>query len=308
MNDQVLTGILPVAPTVFRDDEELDLDGQQRIVDFLVDARADGVCVLANYSEQFSLTDEERVRVVDATLARAEGRLPVVVAASHFSARVAAERARQAEAAGASMVMLMPPFFGVTMSVPEGLVLEYFKRVADGLSIDIMIQDAPLSTTPLSVHTLAAIAREVPQVRYAKVEVPRAAEKIRQVIAAAGSDLPGVFDGEEGVTAIPDLEAGAVGTMSSCLVPEVLGEVVRLARSGELRAATARWEEILPLIHYENRQAGLVAAKAVLQAGGVIRSDRVRAPLAPLPEATRAALLELAARHQPLALTWGAEN
>jgi dihydrodipicolinate synthase/N-acetylneuraminate lyase len=263
------------------------------------------VCILANYSEQFSLTDEERVRVIDATLSRAQGRLPVVVATSHYSARVAAERSRQAEAAGASMVMLMPPFFGATMRVRERELLEYFRRVADGLSIDIMIQDAPLSTTPLSVQTLAAIAREVPQVRYAKVEVPRAAEKIRELIAAAGPDLPGVFDGEEGVTAIPDLEAGAVGTMSSCLIPEVLGEVVRLARSGDLRGATARWEEILPLIHYENRQAGLLAAKVVLQADGVIRSDRVRAPLAPLPPATRAGLLELAARHRPLALTWG---
>ena len=42
MNDDILTGILPVAPTVFTDDEDLDLDGQRRVVDFLVDAEADG--------------------------------------------------------------------------------------------------------------------------------------------------------------------------------------------------------------------------------------------------------------------------
>ncbi|WP_158866232.1 dihydrodipicolinate synthase family protein [Leifsonia sp. AG29] len=305
MSHGILTGILPVAPTVFHDNEDLDLEGQGRVVDFLVDAHADGVCILANYSEQFSLTDRERDQIIDVTMARADGRIPVIVTASHYSARIAAERARRAEAAGARMVMLMPPFFGATMRVPESALVEYFQRVADGLAIDIMIQDAPMSTTPLSVDALAAIAREVPQVRYAKVEVARAAEKIRRLIAAAGADLPGVFDGEEGVTAIPDLEAGALGTMSSCLVPEVLGEVVRLAAAGEWGTAKVKWESILPLIHYENRQAGLAAAKVVLKAGGVIASDRTRAPFDPVPHASRAGLLELARRHQPLALTWG---
>ena len=305
MNDDILTGILPVAPTVFTDDEDLDLDGQRRVVDFLVDAEADGVCILANYSEQFSLTDEERDRVIDATVAQAAGRLPVAVTVSHFSARIAAQRARHAESAGAQLVMLMPPFFGATMRVPEAAVLEYFKRVADGLTIDIMIQDAPLSTTPLSVDLLAALAREVPQVRYAKIEVPRAADKIRSLRAAAGATLPGVFDGEEGVTAIPDLEAGAVGTMSSCLAPELLGEVVRRYRAGEVARATAVWESILPLIHYENRQCGLLAAKVVLAEGGVIASDRVRGPLEPLGEPVRRSLLELARRVEPLALRWG---
>ncbi|WP_210507173.1 dihydrodipicolinate synthase family protein [Naasia sp. SYSU D00057] len=304
MNDDILTGVLPVAPTVFHDDEDLDLEGQRRVVDFLSDARASGVCILANYSEQFSLTDEERAQIIAATVSQADGRIPVVVTTSHYSARIAAQRSRQAQDAGAQMVMLMPPFFGATMRVPEASLLEYFKRVADGLSIDIMIQDAPMSTTPLSVETLTVLAREVPQIRYAKIEVPRAAQKIRNLVASAGDHLPGVFDGEEGVTAIPDLHAGAVGTMSSCLVPEVLGDVVRLFLAGEVDRATARWETVLPLIHFENRQAGLAAAKVVLRAGGVIASDRTRAPFDPVPEATRRGLLELAARHQPLALTW----
>jgi dihydrodipicolinate synthase/N-acetylneuraminate lyase len=304
MNDPILTGVLPVAPTVFHENEDLDLEGQRRIVDFLVDARADGVCILANYSEQFSLTDDERNRIVDATVSQADGRIPVVVTASHYSARVAAERARQAEAAGAQLVMLMPPFFGATMSVPEHSVLEYFKRVTDGLSIDLMIQDAPLSTTPMSVQLLARLATEVPRIRYAKIEMPRASEKIRSLISSAGAELPGVFDGEEGVTAIPDLHAGAVGTMSSCLVPEVLGDVVRLFRSGQVEAATTKWEAVLPLIHFENRQCGLTASKVLLAAGGVIASDRVREPLSPPSPATRKELLDLARRFDPLVLNW----
>jgi len=300
----VITGIIPVAPTVFAENEDLDLAGQARVVDFLVDARVDGICILANYSEQFSLDDSERAAILDTTMAAAAGRVPIMVTTSHYSARIARERCRAAEAAGAAIVMLMPPFFGATMSVGENDVLEYFKVVTDGLGIDVMIQDAPLSTTPVSASLIVRLAQEIPQVRYAKIETPRAANKIR-TIAAAAPDFPGLFDGEESVTLIPDLHAGAVGTMSSSLVPEVLGDVVREFRSGLVEEATRRWETLLPLIHFENRQCGLAATKVLMKEGGVIASDRLRRPFPAVPDATRAELLAIARRHDPLVLSWG---
>ena len=71
------------------------------------------------------------------------------------------------------------------------------------------------------------------------------------------------------------------------------------------REALDRYERWLPLINYENRQCGLLAAKALMKEGGVIRSDAPRQPLLPLHPATRAGLLEIAATVQPLALRWG---
>jgi dihydrodipicolinate synthase/N-acetylneuraminate lyase len=300
----ILSGIIPVAPTVFTEDEELDLAGQRRVVDYLVDGKSDAVCILANYSEQFSLTDDERERVLTATLEHAAGRLPVCVTTSHFSARIAAQRSRQAQERGAAMVMLMPPFFGATMKVDDEGVVEYFKRVANGLEIDIMVQDAPMSPTTLSVSLLARLAREVPQIRYAKVEMPQTADKLRKLVAAAGDDLPGVFDGEEAITLIPDLDAGARGTMSSCMVPDQLGQIVRDFHAGNRDRAVAQWEDLLPFIHYENRQVGLRAAKILMKEGGIIDSDRTRAPLAELDPETRSQLIAMARRKDPLVLRW----
>jgi 4-hydroxy-tetrahydrodipicolinate synthase len=300
----ILSGIIPVAPTVFTEDEELDLAGQRRVLDYLVDGKSDAVCILANYSEQFSLTDDERERVLTATLEHAAGRLPVCVTTSHFSARIAAQRSRQAQERGAAMVMLMPPFFGATMKVDDEGVVEYFKRVADGLEIDIMVQDAPMSPTTLSVSLLARLAREVPQIRYAKVEMPQTADKLRKLVAAAGDDLPGVFDGEEAITLIPDLDAGARGTMSSCMVPDQLGQIVRDFHADNRDRAVAQWEDLLPFIHYENRQVGLRAAKILMKEGGIIDSDRTRAPLAELDPETRSQLIAMARRKDPLVLRW----
>ncbi|WP_210479527.1 dihydrodipicolinate synthase family protein [Naasia sp. SYSU D00948] len=301
---ELLSGVLPVAPTVFAEDESLDLDGQRRVVDLLIDGEVDAICVLANFSEQFSLDDAERMAVMSAVLDQAGGRVPIAVTTSHFSARIAAERCRTAEAAGASMVMLMPPFFGTTVRVGEEGVLEYFKRVADGLSIDVMIQDAPMSATPLPVPLLARIAHEVPQVRYAKIEVPQAAEKLRLLSRAAGEDLPGLFDGEEAVTLIPDLDAGAIGTMSSVIAAAELGRVVRDYAAGRREAAVSAWEELLPLVHFENRQVGLRASKILLQEAGVIASDRARAPLPDVSPETRTQLVDLARRKSPFLLSW----
>ncbi|WP_114905870.1 dihydrodipicolinate synthase family protein [Ornithinimicrobium murale] len=303
---ELIRGLIPVAPTVFLPSEELDLPGQRRVVDFVVDSGSAGICVLANYSEQFSITDDERRQITEATVDQAAGRIEVMVTTSHYSARVAAQRSREAQDMGASMVMLMPPFFGKTISATPTDVADFFRRVADEVDIPIMLQDAPMSATPMSVDQIAQLAREIPHFKYAKMETARAAEKIRALQAAAGDDMPGLYDGEEGVTLIPDLDAGAVGSMSSCLVPDLLSAVVRDYLKGDREAASKRWEEVLPLIHFENRHCHLLAAKVLLEEGGVISNATARAPFGRLDAETRRALIELARRRDPLVLRWAA--
>jgi 4-hydroxy-tetrahydrodipicolinate synthase len=302
--DAPLSGVVPVVPTIFREDQGLDLAGTARVVDYLIDAQVDGLCLLANYSEQFSLTDGERDTIARALLEHVAGRLPVIVTTSHFSARIAAARSRAAQEAGAAMVMLMPPFFGATLAVPGPAVIDYFGEVADAIDIPIMVQDAPLSATPLPVSLLVDLVTQVPQVQYAKVEVPQAADKLRSLVSALGAGLPGPFDGEESVTLIPDLDAGARGTMPSSAVPGELGAIVRRYLSGDRPGAVSAWEDLLPLIHFENRQCGLRAQKVLLAEGGIISSGRTRAPLGPVSPGTRRALLELAAARDLLIMRW----
>ncbi|MCP2166867.1 dihydrodipicolinate synthase family protein [Goodfellowiella coeruleoviolacea] len=300
-----LTGVVPVVPTIFHDNEDLDLPGLRRVLDYLVDARVDGVCALANYSEQFSLTEAERDQVAATVLEHTAGRVPVVVTTSHYSARIAAQRSRAAQDMGAAMVMLMPPFFGATLSVSAQGVIDYFRTVADAIDIPIMVQDAPMSSTPLPAGLLIDLVRQVPQVRYAKIEVPFAADKLATLVDAVGDQLVGPFDGEESVTLLPDLDAGAVGTMCSSMVPGELGRIVRDHLAGRRDEAVAGYERLLPLIHFENRQCGLRAQKILMAEGGIIGSERTRAPLGPVSPRTRAGLVELAKRYDPLVLNWG---
>ena len=179
-------GIFPIAPTPFTASGELDLGGQRRVLDCMIDQGVDGICVLANYSEQFLLTDDERAILMDVCLSHVAGRVPVIVTCSHFSTRIAAERARTAAAAGAAMLMLMPPYHGTGLRADENGILQHFARVAEAAPIPIMVQDAPLSGVNLSVPFLVRLAREVPSVRYFKVEVAGAATKLRSLVEAGG--------------------------------------------------------------------------------------------------------------------------
>jgi 2-keto-3-deoxy-L-arabinonate dehydratase len=298
-------GVFPVAPTIFDDRGELDLDGQRRCIDFMIDAGSHGICILANFSEQFVLTDGERESVMHAVLEHVAGRVPVIVTTSHFSSAICAARSRQAEAAGAAMVMVMPPYHGATFRVAEKAIVDFFRILNGAIRIPIMIQDAPVAGTPLSVDLLARLAGEFENIRYFKIEVPMAATKLRSLIEAGGKAIEGPWDGEEAITLMADLDAGATGAMTGGGYPDGIRQIIDpylAGRRDEAKVAYARW---LPLINYENRQCGLAAAKVLMHAGGVIGSDAVRHPLQPLHPATRAGLIELARDLDALALRWG---
>ena len=298
-------GVFPVVPTIFDEQGALDLEGQRRAVDCMIDAGSNGLAVLANYSEQFVLADDEREVLMRTILEHVAGRVPVIVTTSHFSTRVCVERSRRAQQEGAAMVMTMPPYHGATIrAVDEGIVT-FYRALSDALDIPIMIQDAPVSGCVLSPALLATMAREIPQVCYFKIESAQAAAKLRELIRLGGESVEGPWDGEEGITLIADLDAGATGTMTGGGYPDAFRVVADHYRAGRRDQALAAYERWLPLINYENRQCGLLACKALMKEGGVIACDAPRAPLAPLHPATRAGLLEIARRLNPVVLQWG---
>jgi 2-keto-3-deoxy-L-arabinonate dehydratase len=299
------TGVYPVAPTTFDEQGNLDLESQKRCIDFLIDAGSNGICILANYSEQFALSDEEREALTRTILEHVAGRVPVIVTTTHFSSRVCAERSRRAQEAGAAMVMIMPPYHGATIRATETGIIEFFRAVSDAIGIPIMIQDAPVSGTALSAALLARMAQEIEQVGYFKIEVPYAASKLREMIRLGGEAIEGPWDGEESITLLPDLDAGATGTMPSGAYPDLLRPIVEAHAAGRRDEAVERYDRLLPLINYENRQCGLLACKILMKEGGVISSEAARHPIPPVHPDTRSGLIETARRLDPLVLKWG---
>ena len=304
MANNEFKGCWPVAPTPFKTNGEVDKEGMKRVIDCMVDQKVDGICILANYSEQFLLSDEEREILTKLCIEHVAGRVPVITTVSHFSTDIALSRAKLVKALGGEMIMMMAPYHGALMKGTPQQTFEQFSKVGEA-NVTIMVQDAPLSGVDLPVPLLIKMAKEIEMVKCFKIECAQAAAKLRVLIKEGGEVIEGPFDGEEGITLFADLEAGATGNMSSAMIPDLIRPVVTDFLDGKIDKAETQYNNILPLINYENRQCGFKAAKVIMKEGGVIGSDFCRHPIPSLEENTRAGLINLAKRFDPVALNWG---
>ena len=297
-------GVFPVVPTTFTEDGNLDLESQKRCLDFMIDAGSDGLCILANFSEQFSLSDDEREQITRTALEHVAGRVPVIVTTTHYGTAVCAARSKRAQDMGAAMVMVMPPYHGATFRVPEAQIFEFYARLSDAVDIPIMVQDAPASGTVLSAPFLARMATEIEHLAYFKIETQGAASKLRELIRLGGAAIEGPWDGEEAITLLADLDAGATGAMTGGGYPDGIRQIMDAYRAGRREEAVEAYTRWLPLINHENRQGGILSAKALMKEGGVIACDAARHPFPAMNPHVRVGLLEAARRLDPLVLRW----
>ncbi len=273
---ETLHGIIPIIATPFEPDGSLDLDGQARLVDHLLDEGAHGLALFGNAGEGYALLPDERVTLLDLIAKRAAGRTPIVVGVGATGTDAAVALCRQAESQGASALMVLPPYY--LRPDGEGL-MHFFRRISDAVSIPIMVQDAPLLTqVPMPPALLARIAKEIEQVRYAKVEAPPTAPKISSVAAAAGGALT-LFGGLNGQFMIEEIQRGARGQMPAADMTRNYVEIWNHLDSGDTQSAWDLFTRALPLIRFELQPGlGVSAVKHNLVDKGVIRSATVRHP------------------------------
>ena len=304
MTKPVYKGIWPVAPTPFSADGVVDYEGMIRVLDCMIDQGVDGICILANFSEQFLISDAEREQLTRVCLEHAGERIPLIVTISHFATDIAVTRAKFAKQLGAEAVMMMAPYHGALLKGTAEQTYEQLARVGD-VGIPIMIQDAPLSGVELPVDFLIRVAKTIDMVKMFKIECAGAAAKLRVLVDEGGAAIEAPFDGEEAITLLADLDAGARGSMTSALIPDLIRPVIFAHMEGRRDEAVEGYSRLLPVINHENRQCGFRAAKEAMVEGGVIKTAFCRHPIAPLHPQTRQALIELMAPHDPVVLRWG---
>ena len=297
-------GMWPVAPTPFHENGEVDYEGMGRVIDCMVDQKVEGICILANYSEQFLISDEEREKLTKLCMKKIDGRVKTIVTVSHFATDIIRPRAELAKSLGADIIMMMPPYHGALLKGNPDQIYEQFNEISK-VKIPIMIQDAPLSGVELSIPLLTKMINEIDYLTCFKIESAQAASKIRALIKNCSEKLDAPFDGEESITLYADLEAGISGSMSSALLPEKIAPVIDHFWNNEKDKAEEVYNSILPLINFENRQCGFRATKTVMKEGGVIKSDFCRDPIKPLDQDTKNLLLNFAKRYDLLTYKWG---
>lgn len=296
-------GIFPIVNTTFHDDGRIDLESQRRLVRFLVESGAHGLGVFGNASEGYTLAEDERRQLLKVILDEVGGRIPVVVSSGHTGTDVAVALSREAEAAGASALMVMPPY--LLKPDAEG-VFHYFSAIARAVRIPVMVQDAPLMTqVPMGVDLLARMGRELERANLVKVEAPPTSTKVSKLRQVAGDTLV-LFGGLNGNFLLEELARGAVGTMPGCDMTDAFVRVWQAWTAGEHDTARALFTQMLPLIRYELQPGmGVAVMKQNLLDAGIIASARVRHPTRALDATDIAEVRALRAPLDLLAFRWG---
>lgn len=282
-----LEGIFPILATTFHDDGSLDLASQVRLVHHLLQAGAQGLGLFGNAGEGYTLTGDERRRLLKLIHQEVQGRVPLVVSSGHTGTDAAVELSREAEDLGASALMVLPPYYLKTDG--DGLMY-YFEAISKAVTLPLMVQDAPLMTqVAMPAALLARMLREIEHVRSVKVEAPPTAPKITALRSLTQEGV--LLGGLNGQFLIEEFQRGARGVMpGSDLIPE-FARIWNHLESGQRDAAWRLFVHILPLIRFELQPGlGVSAMKHNLAARGVIESARVRHPTACLDAAGLAEL------------------
>lgn len=274
-------GVFTIPCTPFAESGELDEASLRREVRFCLDCGAHGLVAPVNASEFYTLTDEERLRVVRIVAEENAGRVPFVAGCSAVSAPHAIMLAREAEAAGAAAVMAMPP---VIRKAAGEEIFAFYRALADAIEIPVIIQDfvAPIGT-PMPVELMARMVREIPGVRFLKEETAVGPHVLSRLRELCGDAVGGIMGGQGGRFLFNEYARGACGTMPACHLTDLHVDIWNLLEGGRAEEARALFNRILPMLNFEHMYQ-VNAYKEVLRRRGVIATSVCRGGPAPLDE------------------------
>jgi 4-hydroxy-tetrahydrodipicolinate synthase len=294
------SGVFPAVTTQFDADHAIDFDATAAMVERLISEGIHGVVALGTVGENNSLSPAEKREVLKCVLAAASGRVPVITGVSELTTPNACDYARDAEALGASGLMVLPAM----VYVPNEEELDFhFRSVAAATSLPIMIYNNPAAyRINLSLDLLKSWA-DVPNI----VAVKESAEDSRRFtdMFNACGDRYAVFAGLDDI-ALEGLVLGACGWVSGLtnVFPQESVALYEAVIAGDLERARTIYRWFLPLLHLDAQPNLVQCIKLAEQVMGR-GSERVRAPRLVLSGAERAhviGLVEAAAATRPIPL------
>jgi 4-hydroxy-tetrahydrodipicolinate synthase len=288
--DEHASGVYTIAATPFHPDGRLDTASIDRVTDFYLECGVSGITALGVMGEAPKLDAAESVALVKQMVKRA-GKVPVVVGVTSPGFAPMRALARESMEAGAAGVMIAPPS---TLRTDDQIVT-YYRHACEAIGDDVpfALQDYPLGfSVVMAPQVLRRIVTENPSCVMLKIEDWPSLEKItavRKLEKEADMRRVSILTGNGGVFVNYELERGADGAMTGYAFPEMMVDLVKLARSGKRDEAHDLFDAHLPLIRYEQQPGvGLAVRKYILQKRGAIASDAQRKPASSLSATARA--------------------
>lgn len=277
------TGVIPAITTPFTEEMEVDLDLLARHARWMVDAGCVGVVPFGSLGEGATVTYGEKLAAIERLAAELDGRAPVIPAVSSLSTAEAARYARDAESAGASGFMVLPPY---VYSSDWREMRAHVAAVLEATTLPCMLYNNPLAYVtdfrPEQVAELHASYPHLNAVKESSSDVRRVTW-LRAILPASFTVLVGVDD-----VVVEAASAGARGWIAGLVnaFPEESVRLFDLAVAGRLEEALPLYRWFLPLLRLDVGTKFVQKIKLAQELAGW-GSERVRGPRLVLEGAER---------------------
>ncbi len=284
-------GVALVTP--FREDGSIHEADLEKLVDFEIDSGIDFLVPCGTTGENPALSRDEHLRVIEVVVRHADGRVPVLAGAGSNSTDTAIHFARASRDLGASGLLSITPYYNKPN--PDGLLRHFAAQAKAVEGMPIVLYNVPGRTgVNMSASTTLRIAREIPEV----VGVKEASANMEQILTIIRDREPGflVLSGDDAWT-LPLVAAGADGVVSVVAneVPALFKQMVTSALAGDFTAARTIHERLLPLMTGNFIESNPIPVKAAMKVMGLLSTDTVRSPLAPLAESNHGRIVKILA-------------
>lgn len=270
-----LTGVVPIIPTPFTEDEEIDDKALCNLIDFAIDGGIEAVCLPAYASEFYKLTDDEKLHVVKIAVDYAAGRIQIVGQSNNPSLRGAIKLAQQNVKVGADVVSLAVPRI---FNLPEDSLKEYLSEFLMSIpDTPVLIQDFNPGGASISAGFIQELMEEHSNFKYLKLEEPLCAPKFEDIIKKTNCKI-GLFEGWGGLYMLELVPLGIAGIMPGLGVSDILQKVFNLRKNGEDKKAFDLFEKVMPQIFFslQNMELFHYAEKELLMARGILSNSIAR--------------------------------
>lgn len=278
--------VLVALVTPFTADGEVDWNGVEKHIDDVISGGADGIVVTGTTGETSTLTDPEKLKLVEVAKSVSGGRAKIITGGGSNETAHAIELYKASEKAGADGVMIVTPYYN---KPTQAGVLTHFRMIADATDLPVILYDIPGRTgIPIKYETILRAAKHpnILAIKDAKGDFSEVSRVLNQ------TDLL-YFSGDD-ANVLPHLSIGAVGLIgvTANVAPAPYRVIIDAVNAGDLASATTAHKQLEPLVRaIMTHVPGTVAAKYVLHGLGRIQSPRVRLPLVG-PEDFEAAMIE----------------
>jgi 4-hydroxy-tetrahydrodipicolinate synthase len=298
-------GVFPAVTTKFTDDDRLDFDAFDKGIEAQLEAGVDGIVIIGSLGEASTLSNEEKITLVDHTVKLVSGRVPVIYNIAEQATKVAIDTAKKAMDMGADGLMLLPP---MRYKADSDETVAYFGAIAKSTNLPIMIYNNPVDygiKVTLEMFDELAAYDTIQAVK----ESTRDVTNITRMFNRFGNRYS-IFTGVDPL-AMESLVLGADGWLAGLVnaFPKETVAIYRLVKAGRYDEALAIYRWFLPLLELDIH-AKLVQYIKLAEVCAGLGTEAVRAPRLALKGAERESVLKtindaLAVRPELPADSWG---